>query len=662
MLVGCLLRHFKVYENIVFTPICMGIEGSLSIFTGNNGVGKSSILEAVDHFFHQNKWLITTNAKKQDAYIAPLFIIKKSEFKSGIATNLLNAISDYFWSVDESANASISKNESLKELLSYRDSLKKHYDPEEYYLFLVGLKYPNEYPYFATFDSDIRESLSKKSFDESELNKIYKDILNFYSYVYIPVEAATENVLKLESFELQELMDKDVLDEIDGILNNKLRIPREALGLDRGPKEVNFSPLKHINDSLDKFINEVNKSIQDLDGSYAFSTEKNQKKSLSVQDIRDRILDEYFSIRVLRKDGKLIENLSSGEQRIALFDIAYSLLSQGKKTNKKLILAIDEPEASMHMSQCYRQFARLSEISSKFGHQVLMTSHWYGFIPVLEMGYINHIDQSAGLKITQHALRSITSEQKILPDEISLKSMFDLVSSVIGMMRSETTNWLVCEGVDDQLYLKAFLKKKVKNICFLPMGGIDNVVKLYNYLYTPLSERNEKNCLSGKIICITDTDKRPVHPDNHQSLKDNLLTIRRLQLKSDKLELVELNKNIDRELTVIEDLLDAKTFFIALNEVVQAHGDNKLKKLILDMEINEGHTYTGFSNNLDSIDGKDTNAHKRKKELIDFISRHDIKYKLAVIYVRIFNDSDKDSPDWVKKIIELFISKKPQKN
>lgn len=654
MLIGCLIKHFKIYENVVFTPITLGFEGSFSVFTGNNGVGKSSILEAINHFFNLSGWLINNRGKKQDAYVAPIFLIKKDEFNSDIDKNILEAVSEYFWNVSESANPTISKNDSVKDFLEYRDSVKEKFDTDKYYLFLVGLKFPNNTNHFATFDSDIRISISSAGHNIDELGKLYKSILDYYAYVYIPVESSTQEVLKLESKELQELMDKDVLDEIDEILTKKLKVPRETLGLDRGPKEVNFSPLKHINDSLDKFIDEANKSIQKLGEKYSFSAERNQKQSLSVQDIRDRILEEYFSIRTLRKSNKLIENLSSGEQRIALFDIAYSLLSQGKRTKKNLLLAIDEPEASMHMSQCYRQFIRLSEISQKFGHQVLMTTHWYGFLPVLDVGYVNHIDQSSDLKITQHPLKSVTSEQKTLPDDISLKSMFDLVSSVIGMMRSETANWLVCEGVDDQFYLKEFLSDKIDNLCILPMGGIDNVVKLYNYLYTPLEEKTEEKSLSGKIVCITDTDNRPVYPTNHKSLNNKLLTLRRLQLHNGECELVELNQNSIRYVTVIEDLLDATLFFESIIYVVDNYGDESLKLLVKEMKVSGGAIYSGFSKGIESIEGLDMESHKRKNEIVDFVSRHDIKYKIAESYVTKFKKSGLDIPEWAELIIELF--------
>ncbi|MBE9044026.1 AAA family ATPase [Pleurocapsales cyanobacterium LEGE 10410] len=654
MLVGCLIRNFKVYENITFVPISKGKDGNFTVFTGNNGVGKSSVLEALNHFFYQSGWLITSGAKKDSVYIAPLFLIKKSEFNSKIEQELLDELSNYLWNVNETANPQISNNPGLNKFLLYKNSLKEDYNPEEYYLFLIGLKYPNISPHFATFDSNINSRLQEKGYEEKEIKKIYQSILDFYSYVYIPVESSIQDILRLESFELQELMDKDVIDEIDSTLNKKIEIKREEFGQTNGPKTINTSALEIINRRLDEFISEANSSIQGLSQKYSFSHEHNTKKRLTAQDIRDRIIEEYFMRRTLKKDGKLIKNLSSGEQRIALFDIAYSLLSSGKKTKRRLILAIDEPECSMHMTQCYRQFIRLNEISKKYGHQVLLTTHWYGFLPVIENGYLTHIEQSDSLDLKQLPIKSITSDQKELPDEISLKSIFDLVSSVIGMMRSETVNWLVCEGTDDQLYLDLFLRDKIDDLCLLPMGGIANVVKIYNYFYTPLNEKKVGESLSGKIICLVDTDPQPMYPNNYKSLKKNLLSLRRIQLKDDTFECIELNENSPRHPTVIEDLLDSKIFFEAITNVVNRFENSELKQLLNQLEVKDNHKYTGFSNELKSIKGKDVDSHERKHEIIEFISRHDIKYQVAVEYTKIYKDSSLCEPEWIQKISELF--------
>jgi len=653
LLVGCLLRNIKVYENVVFIPITSGESGNFSVFTGANGVGKSSVLESMNHFFYQNKWVVNSKAKKEDAYIAPLFVIKKNEFESEISNELLDLVSNYFWDIDDKANPGIARLDGVKKLLAYKESLKNIYNKNEYYLFLVSLRYPNDTFNFATFHNDLKENIESNDKVFSELEGLYKSICEHYSFVYIPVELSIKNILKLEAFELQELMDRDVLNEIDNVLTKRIEVPREALGRKLGRKNVGFTALTHINEKLDDFIKEINTSIQNISESYSFLTERGKKRNLSAQDIRDRILDEYFSVRSLRKDGKPIEELSSGEQRIALFDIAYSLLGQGKRTKKNLILAIDEPEASMHMSQCYRQFARLAEISKRFGHQVLVTTHWYGFLPVLDFGYINHIERSKKVEISQHPLKSVTSEQKILPDDISLKSIFDLVSAVIGMMRSEEANWLVCEGVDDQIYLEHFLKGKIDNLYILPVGGIDNVIKIYNYLYVPLSERFEKKEITGKVVCITDTDIRPVNTDNYGGVR-KMLELVRLDKRGEKVSFLKLNPNSERNITVIEDVLDAKVFYAACSKIINECERDDIKQLFDKVELCELSVYTGFSNNLESFKSSCAELYERKTELIDFLSDNTVKYKLAATYIKESKRLEREQLGWVEDLVDLF--------
>lgn len=48
MISGILLRHYKNYGNLKFIPICDSTEYMYSVYVGNNGVGKSAILEALD--------------------------------------------------------------------------------------------------------------------------------------------------------------------------------------------------------------------------------------------------------------------------------------------------------------------------------------------------------------------------------------------------------------------------------------------------------------------------------------------------------------------------------------------------------------------------------------------------------------------------------------
>ena len=87
MIIGLELRHFKIYKGIKYIPIAK-INERFSSFIGDNGIGKSSILEALNVLFNDSiEWNINQEAKNQrglsektrnQPYIMGLFCIPKS--------------------------------------------------------------------------------------------------------------------------------------------------------------------------------------------------------------------------------------------------------------------------------------------------------------------------------------------------------------------------------------------------------------------------------------------------------------------------------------------------------------------------------------------------------------------------------------------------------
>lgn len=79
MIAAILIRNYKNYANLNFIPIANDIE---NMFIGNNGVGKSAVLEAIDLFFNNRTWNVTQGTKKTEAYVCPLFLVPKSSVSS----------------------------------------------------------------------------------------------------------------------------------------------------------------------------------------------------------------------------------------------------------------------------------------------------------------------------------------------------------------------------------------------------------------------------------------------------------------------------------------------------------------------------------------------------------------------------------------------------
>jgi hypothetical protein len=171
----------------------------------------------------------------------------------------------------------------------------------------------------------------------------FKGLLDaiMYQYIYIPSDIDVQNYTKLENDDLQKLMHKDVQSEIKQLITQE--------------------NLNHINESLQTFINGISGKLID----YKYQLKSDEKIKLSMTDLISKIIEAYFSTSVLKKnvsDNYIpVNQLSSGEKRKALVDLAFAFLNEEEKHEKSIILAIDEPEVSLHISACFEQFEKLKK-------------------------------------------------------------------------------------------------------------------------------------------------------------------------------------------------------------------------------------------------------------------------------------------------------------
>src|SRR5690606_18828136 len=221
----------------------------------------------------------------------------------------------------------------------------------------------------------------------------YDYIISHYSYIYIPVETDVHTYTKLETQDMQKLMDKNIQSEIETAIKPTV--------------------LKQINKDLDAFVKDIEGVLE------IYEYKGHYKNSLTMPDLVSKIIEAYFSIKVLNKksevDGKRIpvKELSSGEKRKALIDVAYSFLLKNNDRESNIILAIDEPEASLHISNCYEQFDKLFKIS-KDNHQIIVSTHWYGFLPIIANGSATAITKNSKNEISYTFLNLYNYRENIL--------------------------------------------------------------------------------------------------------------------------------------------------------------------------------------------------------------------------------------------------------
>ncbi|QGZ45692.1 AAA family ATPase [Bacillus velezensis] len=652
MIVGLMLRNYKCYKNINYISLLKDIRHPYTILTGDNGVGKSAILEALDSLFNGRGWNVNNSISEKDdtrtPFICPLFLIKKTKVKLKEENkNILEYISDYFWDVNWSKNQD-AFNIISNDIEEYRDY------QNDYYLIFIGEKLNSKDALLTTtYNEEIQKNLMKEfGLEQNKIRKslssLKKYIFEMYSYIYIPVEQPVSELLKLETREMQALLDKDILDFIENIIEKN-------------------DIVKNINDKLEDFMNEVNVNLEKLGMNYVYDYKSKAKYRLTSKDIKEQILFAYFNLRALKVENKTLDKLSSGEQRQALINTAYAFLKNSNNSSnerdKEIILAIDEPEVSLHVSKSFEQFLKLEEILDNSSAQLLVTTHWSGFIPLSSKGELKYLlKEKDTISITSNDLGEILSDSRNIPDIIELKSMFDLAISLISFMRENpSVNWIFTEGKSDEIYLKYILKDE-NDIRIISLGGRDKVLKLYNIIYSTISDRKEKNEIKNKLLFLVDTDlefKLPETPKSYGRNVDDIVYLRRLLVtKTSGVKLLDFKKGSELRKTDIEDCLIPKVLINTLEEIFK---DNTRfieihKKLTEESRIDYSSTHTNFRDQeVSFIDFGAKDDFNYFKDLIFKNEDKDIKVKIAHKYCELVEREPITDHYLKREIMNLFV-------
>lgn len=566
MIVGIFLRYFKTYQGINY--IALTDQDQFCGLVGDNGIGKSSILEALDCFFNAKEWNFNTATKKSGKsatkpQIVPIFLLKKDIFIEGSEEyEQAEILSDIAWSISED-DVGPSIKGHIKRFIDHRNSLLRNIDVADYFLLPIGENYKGDIS-VSIFNSTLLVTKiidensageGKTSLSDEELNQ-FKSLLDFIKnlieYIYIPREIDPESFTKLETNEIQVLMGQS----LNQIISEKVT-----------PEQIN-----DINRNLNQFLNTLEQELEN----YSYRTPTARQQQLKKADVYNLIIQAFFKIRKLHKkqgDNWIeINSLSSGEKQKAIINVAHSLLTKHRSSGDNLIIAVDEPESSLHMSACFNQFDSLYDISREC-MQVIFSSHWYGFLPVIESGSATILAKKQGVHVydqinlasyrEQIKHMTATSNGK-LPFDIRLKSMNDFVQSVItSSMGDEPYNWLICEGSSEKIYFNKYFEDLIdsKKLRIVPVGGAKEIKKIYNYLEN-IHEDFQRD-ITGKIILISDTDAQFVNYDV-KNLK-NLFCKRIVNCQSSKTTiLVNIQSNPVSPATEIETSLDGNTFYKTL--------------------------------------------------------------------------------------------------
>lgn len=647
MILGAILRNYKCYLGIHYISFYDREKNNLNVIIGNNGVGKSTILEAMDSFFNEGtSWIVNSDASNKDSSVGVVLLIEKDKLNPVLDVKeqkIVNLISEAYWQLDMKSNSTYEKNYHI--FFKQRENISTK--RETHYLIIVGKKYNDHLLNFLSFENYISDSIkeiSKKTTDPIVLSAINKTV-DFYSYLYIPVETTISDFLRLETEEMQVLADKNLKNVISKALTDK-RITRTT---ERNRKKK-ISVIDIINEKLEEYIEQIQEEIQKIDKSYDFKPEKRQSTKLTPNHIANVIIDTYYSRRKLKLNKKPISDLSSGEKRRALIDILYVFLRKND-IERNLIIAIDEPETSLHISKCYNQFRKIQDIAIKYNQQLFITTHWYGSLPILKYGNLIHIDSEQTQSLFN--LENYFEERGSHPDDINLKSFFDLAASIISAYRNSNYHWILVEGIEDKLYLEYYLEGE--NIQIIPLSGCGNVKKVYEYLYTPMSNKKQEipNTSDPKILCIVDTDNQNSQINVDSSTKNKLLRIGRWNEDTLKHQ-IELKRIEDPNIipTEVEEILEPELFYNTLKECIEKYGSNIEQEAFNSFEYDDSVITSRIKGDYSILNhlGNGRNMRQDKELIIAFIDKQ--KRNIAESYTKAPKTGN--TPSWVNMIKDIL--------
>lgn len=639
MLVGLFLKNYKIYNGIKFIPITD--KDLFTAYIGQNGAGKSSVLEGLDSFFNNRDWNINKQARSggglvyiNTPYIVPVFLIKKEKLPQGNASDKSNfslvvKLSDYFWNIKRGDVSSSTIETTV--FTNFRDSLKEKYSPDDYVLLLIGKRYEQQNKvYFGVFHHQnsfldyFGININKQSENKQEnyfnqdknIQNHFSGLLDYitdiYSYIYIPSDIEVSDYTKLETIDMQKLMDKNIKKTISTAITQ--------------------TKLNAINKELNKFVDEVAEDLK----TYTYKKPTGGKSNITMPDLISLIIESFFSIRVLSKEVNKeylpVNILSSGEKRKALIDLAFAFLNEKKRDDDFIILAIDEPEISLHVSVCYDQFEKLKKISNQ-NNQVILTTHWYGFLPVMHSGmaHFTCLNDDNKVEFSSYNLENYREKIKFekkeskgeMPFDVYLKSTNDLVQSIVSSIRSELSyKWIICEGYSEFIYFNYYLSEEIKkkNYRLLPVGGCPEISKIFEFLEVAMKDRDVE--IKGSVLALVDSDAQRNSFEPKNGIKN--LFYKRLLFLNGQVELVRVDDGRVAPETEIEDCLNPKYFIEALKS---------FKRKDLDTILTDKNINSKAKISYNCLDLRES----EKQVLKDFFDEEGNKVLFASSYINIAN-------------------------
>lgn len=474
------IQNFKTFGN---EPISFSFN-NLTALIGENSVGKSNILEALDLFFNFSKTKISLKSFHHDQYSKPIVIELKFNdlnadellvFKSHLDNEQNLTITQYIEAISKDEEIPIEKaNEDEIDFTEAKHGTKIQ-PIEEFAWTLLEDKLPTKKNLTAWWKNDLKigdfefkslfdttDEPTQETFQEKlkELNENHSEIIpkerivgdekmlgwksklkaNLPKYFYIPaIKNLSEDLKVTKTSTLGEL--------INWISNSVSKEIKEEF---KTKSEILINELLNkidIDEDGNSKIGIINKSLNDNIG---FDIGCSLELKFGSPEIQDIVFPQP---KVFANDGYNSELTEKGHgiQRLALFSLlrTYNTFDFGKKAiERNIIIGIEEPEIYLHPPLKRATYSLLRNIS-KDKDQVVYTTHDSLFISV------DHFDEIRLFRKSEEAT-PITSVY-----ELSVEQIIEYYQKTFGITINEFSIRHRFHHLIDETKNEGFFAKKI---------------------------------------------------------------------------------------------------------------------------------------------------------------------------------------------------------
>jgi len=556
ILKSLILKNFRGYKDIK-----IDFDNNMNVIIGQNDIGKSTILEALDIFFEGN----VINIEGSDLYkelergfieIGVEFLIDNSE-EIIIDTNYKTTPKKEFL-LNQNNNLEIIKKWEIKN----KDS--KVGKPKIY----LKSFYPKiEKNIISLKNSDLKQELKElySEMEYQEKNKGSNALIR--EAIYEKLNCYTETVDK----ELLEIdMEKDGGKDIwTSFVQNELPL-YFLFQSDRANKDSDGdiqNPLKtatkKIVSEFEEEFNKMKKGLEEKLNQIGTDTiDKMKDMGLDVANsltpkVRNKNLDTLFSFSLESDDGIALNKRGSGFRRMIMLNYFRAEADRKVKEDKEkkarekvknVIYAIEEPETAQHPNHQIMLIDALIKLSQEENHQIIITTH----------------TPEIAKMVNENNLILVSRDKNKNPILIEdNESKLKLISNTLGIHPFYNRKVVIClEGEFDIKFIKGInqaideykniIDLEKENIALIPLqgGNLKNWVDRY-YLYNSniveihiydsdigsgqnaeqyKKQREKINSRPDNSTCFM-TQKREMENYIHKSLIEN-----RFQINLDEIE------------------------------------------------------------------------------------------------------------------------------